>query len=75
MKEELVLNDLKSKAFNLFCGFAIASALAAGMVGCEEKGPMEKAGEKVDDAADKVGDAVKDAGEEIKDAADGQKQK
>ena len=29
------------------------------VVGCEKKGPMEKAGEKVDEAAKKTGDAVK----------------
>ena len=28
---------------------------------CEKKGPMQKAGEKVDDAAQKTGDAIKDA--------------
>lgn len=36
--------------------------------GCEEKGPMEKAGEKVDDAAEKTGDAIEDAAEKTGDA-------
>jgi predicted small lipoprotein YifL len=35
--------------------FSIALATSA----CPEKGPMEKAGEKVDDAVDKTKDAVK----------------
>ncbi len=37
--------------------------MAAGLfVGCEEKGPMEKAGESVDRGAEKVKDAVNPAG-------------
>lgn len=39
------------------------------VVGCKEKGPVEKAGESVDNAAKKTGDALKDAGEKTKDAA------
>ena len=48
-------------------------------IGCQEKGPMEKAGEKIDKAAEKtvdkakegadaVGDAAEKAGDKIKDA-------
>lgn len=32
-------------------------------VGCEEKGPMERAGENVDRAVDDAGDAIDDATE------------
>jgi hypothetical protein len=38
--------------------------------GCEERSPIEKAGDKVEDAADDVGDAVEEAGEEVKEAVD-----
>ena len=38
-------------------------------VGCQEKGPLEKAGEKVDDAAQKTSDAIKNAATKTKDAA------
>lgn len=31
------------------------------MVGCEEQGPAEEAGETLDEAADEAGDAVDDA--------------
>ena len=48
---------------------ALGFAVFAGAGGCEEKGPLEKAGQKVDKAADKTGDAVKKAGDKIKDAA------
>jgi hypothetical protein len=39
----------------VFALFSVALATSA----CPEKGPMEKAGEKVDDAVDKTKDAVK----------------
>lgn len=36
----------------------ILLAIGFGAAGCEEKGPAEKAGEKVDEALDKAGDKV-----------------
>ena len=52
---------------------AIATAIVlsfavAGLTACE-KGPAEKAGEKIDDAAKNVGEKMEDAGDKIKDAA------
>ena len=52
---------------------AIASAIVlsfavAGLTACE-KGPAEKAGEKIDDAAKNIGEKMEDAGDKIKDAA------
>ena len=38
---------------SLLCSF-----LAFATLGCEKKGPMEKAGEKVDEAVDSAKDAV-----------------
>lgn len=52
-------------------GIAVAILLSfavAGLSACEKKGPVEKAGEAVDDAAKKAGEAVRDAGDKIKDA-------
>lgn len=43
---------------NLIFVFALLS-IALATSACPEKGPMEKAGEKVDDAVDKTKDAVK----------------
>ena len=43
-------------------------ALSFSMVACEKKGPMEKAGEKVDQTARDVKDAAKDAADDVKDA-------
>ena len=48
-------------------------SLVAGMAtltGCEEKGPMEKAGESIDEAVDDAGDAVEDAADDVEDATD-----
>ena len=42
--------------------------LLGGACGCKEKGPMEKAGEKVDKAVEKTGDAIKDGVDKAKDA-------
>jgi len=36
-------------------------------IGCKEKGPFEKAGEKVDNAADNVADAADEATEDLDD--------
>jgi len=55
--------------FNSGIAAAIVMSFAIGaLAGCE-KGPAEKAGEKIDNAAKKVGEKVEDAGDKIKDAA------
>lgn len=46
---------------------AILTAFIA--IACEQKGPAERAGEKLDEAAEDVGNAVEDACEDAKDAA------
>ena len=48
----------------------LVSVLFSGLAltGCKEKGPMEKAGESIDNAVQKTGDAAKDAAEKAKDA-------
>ena len=38
----------------------ISSSLAFGFMGCEKKGPVEKAGEKVDQAVDTAKEKVED---------------
>ncbi len=47
---------ISALAATLLLAFAVV-----GLSACEKKGPLEKAGEAVDDAARKAGDAVKDA--------------
>lgn len=48
----------------------ITGVLLLALAGCE-KGPAEKAGERVDDAIDKAGESIEKAGESIQDAAEG----
>ena len=60
---------------------ALATALSLSLAACEKKGPLEQAGEEVDEAVDtlkngeestssKVDDAVDEAREGVNDAAD-----
>jgi predicted small secreted protein len=50
----------------------IMSALLVALPGCEkQEGPMEKAGQSIDNATESVGEHVEDAGEAIQDAAKG----
>lgn len=53
---------------NILLSCAAAAALFLLLPGCEEKGPVEKAGEKVDDAVEKTGEVIEDAGDAVKDA-------
>ncbi len=45
----------------------LSSSLVIFLAACNEKGPMEKAGESVDEAVEDAGDAVEDAGDNIDD--------
>ena len=47
----------------------MASAFA--LTGCDNDGPMEEAGEEIDEAAENVEDGVEDAAEDIEDEVDG----
>ena len=66
-----LVNDYERKMTMKF-NATLASALVlifatAGLVACQ-KGPAEKAGEKIDNAAKNVGEKVEHAGEKIKDS-------
>lgn len=50
---------------------AFAGACCMCMTACEEEGPAERAGERVDEAAEQTGEAIEDAGENIQDGAGG----
>ena len=56
----------KKDLWQLAVTLGLALALLAG---CEQKGPAEKAGEKVDKAADQAGKSMQKAGDKIEDAA------
>jgi hypothetical protein len=55
---------------------ALALALSMGLAGCEREGPVERAGEEVDEAVNTVrsggetaGDKLDDAGDKVQEAA------
>jgi len=54
--------------YNVAAAILLSLAMA-GLSACEKKGPLERAGQAVDDAAKKTGEALKDAGDKVKDAA------
>lgn len=65
---------------HLFAGM-LSTALLVGLAGCEREGPLERAGEEIDEAADtvrngeestssKVDDAVDEMRDGVNDAAD-----
>jgi len=51
---------------------AIAAALVLGitLAGCEQEGPVERAGKAIDNAAEQAGEKIEKAGEKIKDAVE-----
>lgn len=62
----------KSRAIALLLVSLLLAAGALFLVGCaEEKGPLEKAGEKADEAIEDAGDAIEDAADDVEDAVDG----
>lgn len=44
---------------------ALAVSLSLGLSACAQDGPVENAGEKIDEAAEDAGDAVEDVVEEL----------
>ena len=46
----------------------IIAALLALLSGCEQKGPAEKAGEKLDQTTQKAADKIEESGEKIRGA-------
>ncbi|MDX5365576.1 MAG: hypothetical protein LPK88_04025 [Alphaproteobacteria bacterium] len=55
-------------------GIALILPLAGGLAACDDQGPMEEAGEELDQAAENIGEAfesdgpAEEAGEDIDDA-------
>jgi hypothetical protein len=48
---------------------AFTLLLAGGLAACDKKGPMEQAGENIDNAATDAGNAIEDSCEKAKEAA------
>jgi hypothetical protein len=56
---------MRDRWLNVVVSLGIGFALLAG---CEQKGPAQKAGEKVDKAVESAGKELQKAGEKVKDA-------
>ncbi len=50
--------------------FALLVVMALGVVACEKQGPLQRAGEKVDEAVEDIGAGAETAGNKIDDAVD-----
>jgi hypothetical protein len=52
------MNEWWRKIVNLLVAAALAVSAAALLPGCKKEGPVERAGEEVDEAVEEVGEAV-----------------
>lgn len=61
---------MKNRRRSLFGTITIAVLFAfssIALVGCEQDGPAERAGEEIDEAVDEAEDNIEDAAEEVED--------
>jgi uncharacterized protein YjbJ (UPF0337 family) len=56
--------------FKKFIVVAMLLAFVSVGFGCQNEGPAEKAGKKIDQSIEKAGDALEDAGDKVEDAGD-----
>lgn len=49
---------------------ALAGVLTVSLMGCEQQGPMEEAGEKIDNSIENAGDKIENAGDRVEDKLD-----
>ncbi len=68
MTKNLQFGNFK-KALRLLVALVLFS-ISIALTSCSEKGPLEKAGEKIDEAAEEAGDMIEDAGDKLEDAVD-----
>ena len=62
---------LKFKSIGQLLTVVAAMGLGSvALVGCEQEGPMERAGENIDDATRDLGRGMDDAGDNMRDAVD-----
>lgn len=48
----------------------LAGVLTVSLMGCEQQGPMEEAGEKIDNSIERAGDKIENAGDKVEDKLD-----
>lgn len=44
----------------------LASASLLALIGCEQEGPAERAGEKIDEAVESAGERLEEAGDKVR---------
>ena len=49
---------------------ALAMTASLGLAGCDDQGPAETAGEKIDEAVESAGEMAEDAGDKVEEATD-----
>jgi hypothetical protein len=63
------MNTTQSKLLKTGLSALLVAALAGGTVACQQEGPAEQAGKKMDQTATDVGNAIEDKCEKAKEAA------
>ncbi|WP_158772672.1 hypothetical protein [Cobetia sp. L2A1] len=61
---------MKIKTLGSALMIAMLGFAGLSLAGCDDKGPMEKAGEKMDNSVENAGDSIESAGDDVQDAAD-----
>jgi hypothetical protein len=59
------MKELRARAIAL-----LLTAMSFGIAGCEKDGPLEEAGEAIDEGIEDAREGVEDAAEEVEDAAE-----
>ncbi len=71
IQEDNIMNvKLTDKLMGKLGIMLLVAMMAVAITGCEEEGPAEQAGEKVDNAMEDTGDAIEEAGDNVEEAAD-----
>lgn len=71
IQEDSIMNvKLTDKLKDKLGIMLLVAMMAFAITGCEEEGPAEQAGEKIDNAMEDTGDAIEEAGDNVEEAAD-----
>ncbi|MDA3934660.1 MAG: hypothetical protein PF630_10110 [Gammaproteobacteria bacterium] len=62
-----IKSTLKSLLLSPLLALVLITGSALVLTGCEDQGPVEEAGEAIDEAAEDTADAIDDAAEELED--------
>lgn len=60
---------VSNKLFNILVALLLALSVGV-LAGCEDQGPAEEAGEKIDESVEEAGDKMEEAADEVEDEVD-----